>query len=265
MAVHNYTLKSDGTGTHVSIVTWEADAQAAHGVGDQTILECYKGTTINGGWQADGSLREQLIVAGWTTSLADDVTIKAAAGEEHNGVELSNGGNGFALVTDTVTTIDFQVFGTLQAIELIAENSATCVDVSAGTTVVLDKCIITNGDQTTGSSPQTVQIGASTVTMRNCLLKSNRWVCDARSGTATINNCTLVKQNDAVTGGNGYVGGDLINCIGYGFAQGLAATASQSYCATSDGSASGTGAVTGLVEADFTDYAGEHPAVSLMV
>ena len=95
MADNLSTLSSDGlagtpTGTgarYVLASTWE-NAQQTNLVtaGDTATLECYKGTTVEGAWNADGELNDNCNINGWTTGATNFITIKAAAGQEHNGV-----------------------------------------------------------------------------------------------------------------------------------------------------------------------------------
>jgi hypothetical protein len=103
MTVHLSTLSSNGlegtpTGSgaqYVLMSTWEAAQQSNHGAGDQSILECYKGTTTEGSWDADGYLvDDQFTIQSWANLTADDyVQIKAAAGEQFTGPS-----DGFALL-----------------------------------------------------------------------------------------------------------------------------------------------------------------------
>jgi hypothetical protein len=78
------------------MIAWEAAAQGFHLAGDQTILECYAGTSTNDAWKADGTLDEKFVIDSWPNITAtDNITIRAAAGEGHGGVY----GTGFRLLS----------------------------------------------------------------------------------------------------------------------------------------------------------------------
>ena len=141
------TLSSDGlagtpteTGQRYTLIsTWEGDQQQDLVLGGNTaVLECYKGTTIEGGWNADGSLNDSVNVNGWTTDASHYVTIKAAAGNENNGVS----GAGFTLTSINSTNIvsssedytrilDIEVVGTR-----ISTSAQTCINFTSNDMVV---------------------------------------------------------------------------------------------------------------------------------
>ena len=121
------TLKSDGTGDYVSMITWETAKQGT--LSEPEILECFKGTTVNDGWQADGSLQESVSVADWVTTPTNNIIIRAAAGENHGGVP----GVGFRLVGDFTTALSCTVDNTV--IEDISLES-TAGDFNAGSPLI---------------------------------------------------------------------------------------------------------------------------------
>ena len=150
MALNLSTLSSTGTeGTpqgagdrYTSIAAWESAAQAVHGADDQSVLQCYKGTTTTAAWQADGSLNEQLVLDGWTISAVGDILIEAAPGNEHGG--LINGG--FVLWTSGSSTITFELRQNgshIKGIEFQKRGTNSTADNvrSYGDDLIVEQCI----------------------------------------------------------------------------------------------------------------------------
>jgi hypothetical protein len=239
------TLKSTG-GDYSSIVAWESAKQGI--LSEPEILECYKGTTVEGAWQADGSLNEALQIAGWTTTAANNIVIQAAAGEEHNGVLLENGGNGFKLISTTaVSTVELHtvdlVINDIE-IEANAERSALswgAADLSVA--VYLNRVIV---NKTVGTNLAVAAINCDTraadidLTCTNCLILSTSRTVDSR-GPQKYYNC-IFDGGDMINIGASIVFTNVLSIsrVGSGW-YGNNGTATN--CAANDGTAFGTSPV----------------------
>jgi len=256
------TLKSTG-GDYSSIVTWEQTEQKdLTSTGDKHILDCYKGTTITGNWAADGSLNEEVHLIGWTTNSSYFVTIRAAAGQGHNGVP----GTGFMLASDLDTLnavlIVNQLYSKIQNIEAantLAGYTGTGV-FRIGFYSTIENCIGSMPNSTAG----TVRVFLSDFNSEadynvfiNCLayntpnnLKTGFY---AGGDPTKFINCT-----SAMTAGTDFSGSAVAivkNCAGLGGGTNFAATSygtGTDYNASVDISAPGTTVYTGI--ASGTDY-----------
>jgi hypothetical protein len=210
---------------YVSISTWESAQQAVHGAGDQSELHCYKGTTTTGAWQADGSYNGSVTIGGWTVSASDTVTIKAAAGEEHNGVRLDDGGSGFKMWTSSENNVltAQQAFLIVENIELKNSNTAAnarCMGQITFTSTngpITINGLIADLDGHNSTSVACVDLSNARVNafdISNSLIFSNEITINTNlSGAGTYTNCTFVGRGSqaqaAVPGTNKVVK----NCV----------------------------------------------------
>jgi hypothetical protein len=259
MAENLSTLSADGlkgtpTGSgarYTLMSTWESSQQGdLVTAGDNEVLECY-GDDYGG---ADGALVNNVNIAGWTTSASNNITVRAAAGEGHGGVQRRDGGTGFALYSTNNTVLYISVDHTvISGIELSSSGvEFPAIDLT-GNTVYIHSCIVWTENISGSQKCINMNQGGSVYDIRNCvIMQTAGWAFDTRNSvSATVDSCTIISDG---TGGNGAVGGDLRNCVSYGYAGAcITAVNSQSYCATEDNTASGTGAVTGVLAGDFTN------------
>jgi hypothetical protein len=245
--------------------TWESAAQGFHQVGDQTILECYKGTTTEGQWQADGSLLETVGVDGWSNVTATDyIHIKAAAGQEHNGVI----GAGFVLQAtgsfNTALNIS-ELHVDLSDIELRGQNSDNAKGLVSGNQgspwPEFNRCIFKGGNNTNANGAA-VNGGV----FINCLAYNCYTGFSANSGFRSYYayNCTAV---DCVNLGFSVSSSPSApflfeNNVAYDCAGGAWNTDGGSIEAASSNNAAddtsvttiGIGTITDVAAADFVDY-----------
>jgi hypothetical protein len=255
------TLKSTG-GDYVSIVAWEADKQG--NLTEPEILECYKGTTVNGGWQADGSLNEMGVnIDGWVASATNRIIIRAASGEEHKGVQ----GAGFRIAGTPANfgnvLIVSTAFAELADLELqnLRTSNGSCVQVqnTGADPLYIMRCIF-------ASESGACIAGIAEGIVQNCLLlggvsTSSGLSVSSFSG-AVIDNCTAIGPlASGFRSASSVASVTYKNCVAQGCdtdfddrGQGWGAQTTNN--ASGDGTAPGADSVTGVVEGDFVDYAG---------
>ena len=232
MAVNLSTLSFDGTaGTptgigsqYVSIATWEAAAQS-HGVGDQTILECYKGDgTVTGKWGADGFITDVCTLSGWSNlTPTDRITIRAAVGEGHGGVS----GAGFGIHNSSNVVFSVRVdYVTLEDIEAVTTGSSNtnyCVaQASVGSGHIFNRCIFRTISTSGTAGPRGINLTIGTGhTVTNCLAYSPSATLYGGKGftvsteNSVIENCTSVNYRDECFS-VGMDTGSNINNVAYG-------------------------------------------------
>lgn len=183
MAVITRTLKSAG-GDYTLLSTWEASEQTnLVSAGDTHVLEC-DAITLND---------NQAYIAGWTTDATHFVTIKAAVGQEHDGVS----GNGFLVQKnlppdDTVVRViqDYTVVQDIE-VECLGANSGTAAISAEGVGVEIRR-VIAKGTSNGANAAKVV--GTNTPLFENCLFINGGTACLSipDSGDALIYNCTAV-------------------------------------------------------------------------
>jgi hypothetical protein len=244
-----------GGGTfYTSIVTWEAAAQAAFDVTEPYTLECF-GDFV-------GGLNETVTIDGWTQPTpTNNLTIKAAAGEEHNGVL----GAGFYLFYDTGFDIVMNVYidnVTIQDIgfKLNSTQFSSFFGLNS-TNLLIERCWAWH--TTTVSSARVGFDFLDTVNLvcRNCLALYPGFAGFRTRGAtnAVLENCTAIGSS-LTNSGEGYASDNnqttLINCAAYNH---FVNQWSGTYNAASDSNIGqfappGTNAVSGLGAADFVNF-----------
>ena len=181
MAVITRTLKAEG-GNYTLLSTWESTEQTnLVSANDTHVLECDAFTLSN----------NQAYIAGWTTNATYFVTIKAAAGHEHNGIS----GAGFRLqkdlpANDTAIRViqDYTVIQDIE-IECIGSNSGTAAVSLEGIDTTLNR-VIAIGTVNGGFAAKVV--GNNDCNFYNCIFSkgtSTLSIPDS-AGLVTIYNCT---------------------------------------------------------------------------
>jgi parallel beta-helix repeat protein len=254
-----FTLKSTG-GDYVSMVTWEAARQGTPS--EPEILDCYIGTTTNGGWQSWGALQESVTIAGWSTSASAYPHVRAAPDDPNGSFQI------YANFVVGQHTFRLDVGSDYTRIEglFIQSHSAQVhgIALTSCSNALIEKCFINGaagsppGDQCHGISLG----GAINCTVRNCLVYGN-WdvgiVVTAVDSANTIANNTVVGAASGIGYGNVQT---YDNNVVYGNTNwqwgnwGTTYTGTARNNASSDNSQLGTNPVTAVVEADFVDYAG---------
>lgn len=249
-----HTLKSSG-GDYSLISTWESTEQRDLVALDETeTLECYKGTTVSGNWQADGSLSENVIISGWNTGVSNFITIKAAAGSEHGGAI----GAGFALKKNTTADImyidaDYTVIAGIEIVSTSTSSSALNGANANADNVTFDSVIAKSGR---GTYSGAIQLAGANSYAYNCLVYGYRRGIRFQANNTTAYNCTSV---DAFQYGFHYISGNSVtvkNCVAInsGTSDFYGSFSVVGNNASGDSSATGTGSVTGVTTSDFTDY-----------
>ena len=238
----------DGTGDYSSFATWESNEQTdLVADGEWHVLECYND------WPT--GLNERLVISGWNCDVGSSITVKAAAGNEHNGVigggfwwywtieavEISTSNHNY------IRFVDVEIASTSNASARIFRNGTTYNQIR--------RCILHAEDATTATQEV---LNLDQVTMENTLVLSGGGRgCDVRSSPgSTVNNCTIIGTGDfgLLVDANC----TMQNTVVYGYATEdvYLAAGTENNCATGDTSISGTGAVTGITTTDFNNYAG---------
>jgi hypothetical protein len=146
------TLSSDGlAGTpanggarYVLMSDWELAQRGDLTVGNTSVLECYEGTTVEGGWQADGSLIDSIqLGTGWLTDPANFITIRAAAGSE-----ATEEDNGFRIISDSIdtiiTSVDYTRFESIGIYSTNPSNAAMLLGNGDYIDLRVDSCVLIN-------------------------------------------------------------------------------------------------------------------------
>ena len=271
------TLKSTG-GDYSLMSTWESTEQTdLVAAGQSHVLECYKGTTVTGNWQADGSLFNSVTVSGWTADAANNLTIKAAAGEEHGGVSgagfwiyRTNGSTPILVNSNTSMHITIMDIEARELSGLFGRKAFETNDSNA--TCILERCIAHSSGSGT-SVGFSFAGGSASVTARNCLaigpgsaVNSTYGFWCNKTTNITLENCSSFDNSFAgfylLNDDNQH---EIRNCVAYNnttdFVNMIHWDISLNN-ASGDTTATGTGAVTGITSAAFVDYAGGdyHPA-----
>jgi hypothetical protein len=189
----------------------------------------------------------------WTTDTTRKVVLRAAAGHEHKGVRRKDGGTGF--LQEHSTTPWTLNIPNIEFIDLEIGTSGDWYVFWGGVSpTLIDRCIIAN-EAATNTSAISDDNRSVAFTIRNCLIITSKWGISVFTGgtLSIIENCTVITPTGS--GQNGIYGGTATNCVAHNFFDNCMIPSAQSYCASTDGTASGTGAVTGVVDADFVDFA----------
>ena len=257
MAVVTKTLKTSG-GDYSSQVTWESTEQTNLVTdGDSHILEV--GTS--GSFE---SFTGNFTISGWTTSATNNITIRAVAGAEHNGVPQGGSGQGSRFYS-TNNVCD------MSAVDIVIEdmemetNGATVTGIrhlsGSGKEAYIERCIV--GRSGTNGGEYSILFSSSGVgSVRNCLVidhstsaKSDGIYYEAvgtgvcENNTVNVNNDYGVKtSNTNVTAKNVVSLGNTTNDWSGTF------NASSTNNASGDSTAKGSSPVTGVVLTDGTDF-----------
>jgi len=238
------TLSSDGlAGTptnggdrYVSMIAWTADQQQNLITGGNTgILEGYRGTTVENGWDADGVLVEtgRVFLNGWDCDEANPLIIRAASGQENLGsfsdgftiklpgtadvIACDDAGvsdltfQGFHIISDLNNGTYFRYQDNLRFRRMIfsggkAVNKAGIYTRAAGTTLLeISDCIFS----ATASASCVLMRGAEVYKIRNSLLKSERYAVQYLSSgtyTADIKNSAFYASTSWMFNNTAYSG-----------------------------------------------------------
>jgi len=243
--VTRYLKPVGGVDTYTSIDAWQAGEQTDLVTpGDTHVLECHTGTY-------EGST----LISGWTTSPSNNITIKAAAGHEHNGVFGAGVLLQSSMVSAGVFTLQNDVGLTGLCLESRGATNGSCLLVSIGST---HRSLLV---RRTGAADSVAGFsGFQPAAFYNCIFE-NFYKNFNLGNTTTCYNCTSI---------GGVYGGfvldvantPLTNCVAFGSSGGdfllnkAPATIIGSGNASEDGSAGGTAPITGVTTADFYNYAG---------
>ena len=249
------TLKASA-GDYSLMSVWESTEQTdlVTASTDSHVLEC-------DGFYCD----DQLAVAGWTTSATYDITIKAAAGHEHNGIPRNDGGTGFILTTAAggntfVTSVDLNINVYDIQIEQRSSNRKALNSNYAGMVLRMYRCIISQARIRDGEYIAQIGGTGSSSTLRNCLIINRdegggKGIIYQSTGTHVMDACTIVVQfTPAVFGTTALTVTNSISIV-----QGGTASWNGSYAVASDyNGANGTdspgaNSVDNLSAADFVD------------
>jgi hypothetical protein len=243
-------IRSSG-GDYTSLSAWEAGEQRDLVAGDEVaVAECYAD------WPS--GLSNDFSMGGWTMDDTRYCKIRAAAGHEHNGVRLGQGGAGFAITSTsgfgTIRPTGFKLV--IENIEIINTNGP-CIDyfssAPANAQLHIDGCIMSSTGLSANNYAADLTGSSGNVYVRNCLVLSNQRCMDVRSNTnQVLENTTLHGDSDY-----GMMGGLLTNvvCFGHTTKDFHAPLAGSDYCASGDSTAPGSNSITGITTADFTNTA----------
>lgn len=273
MTVHLSTLSlagDKGTPTgdgarYTSMVTWWTDQSALNsdltGQGDQIVLEVYN--DFGGDFIDSGAVP----IAGATTDPVNNVTIRPAAGQRHNGTWDS----GFRLLRtanfSSALSID-QGYTVIEGIQCEGPGNGstgiTITNTSQG--VVIDGCLASGGSGGTNASGAGIAVLTSTgvaSVVRNCLILNGRAGvnCTTNAARAHVQNNTIINCNTGVRF-TGTVPVDTViqNNMVYGSSavdyEITTAPTTGSNNASSDATAVGTNSIHDVPSTVFTDFDG---------
>jgi len=245
VAIVTKTLKTSG-GDYSSFQTWESTEQTdLVAAGDSHVLEISAGEYIGGG-----------TVGAWTTDATHTITIKAAAGSEHGGIW--GAGAKLSVAGAAVLNIS-QAYVLVQDIEL-----QSGVDASGNCLAALGDPSYYTGLLIGNDAATRAVVGGVTVIssgyFHNCVIKNFNRGYYSLVSSAPVKNCTFIGNNYGA-----YVSTapafPASNCVGFDndsldFFQSKAGGWTGSGNASEDASAPGTAPITGIVAADFYNFAG---------
>ncbi len=242
---------------YTAMSSWESAQDrdlTATGDGEIAILECYND------WPT--GLSDNLTINGWTTDATRYIEIRTPESERHDGTPES----GFWM-TSAVNTLTSREHIKLIGLDIHSTEASTGTVLYIGPyeaiTATVDSCIV-HGESScyTGFA---IGAHASTVNVRNTLFTkaARNGVAAGSTATTTLYNCVIADNN---TSDNEYRQGissgattTMTNTVAYNNNRedfdGTAATLTT--CASSDSTAYGTGAITGIVSGDFNAAASE--------
>lgn len=267
---------ANGGARYTSMTDWENAQQGdltttANPAGEPStsVLTCYKGTTVNGGWDAQGHLFDNCTAQGWNSSAANNITIEAAPGSENNGVHNSGFKQYFNNTGAPLTVIDgsdLDMFVDVLNIEFENTDDGNGFNYGIdyrGSGGTIKNCMTRASYRSLGLTPS----DKGSIVLINCVSgptgpnRSPSAFFDDVSGIGDITyyNCT------ATTGCNiGFqlrsLGRFIYNCVAVGATGGdftnNAGSTTGSNCASSDGTVVtlGIGTVTGVSTADGVDF-----------
>jgi len=244
VAIVTKTLKT-ADGDYSSFATWESIEQTdLVADGDSHVLEISAGEYVGGGDVVD-----------WTTDATHFITIKAAAGSEHGGIWGAGAiitSSGVAAITSTVP------YTRIQDIELksVADGSGSTLT-SSNDTGYFERLLV----QSVAATKSTIN-GVTVLYpgyLHNCVFKNfNRGIYSL--AIAPIRNCVCIGSDRGVSVGttSAY---PIDNCVGFDnvvadFSQSKSGGWTGSGNASEDATAPGTAPITGIVAADFYNFAG---------
>lgn len=242
------------TGTFQSAEAIEVDASnyvTTTDAGDSPIavLECYGFdlTETNG-----------VGIGGWTVDATNFTIIRAAGDGVHKGAFRADGGTGFRINASTGggAIRAGQGYIVVEGIEVRSTSTLVALATASNThtNIKYKNCLIEALSIST--SIAAASIGDSG-TLEGCIIVTSGRGIDLRSPTpTTMDNCTVIASGSATYGILTDSGVTLRNCVAVGFATEdvLGVPGTELNCATGDTSISGTGAVTGVVLTDGTDF-----------
>ena len=230
-----------------------AEATDQQVLSEPYVLECYAGT-----------ISDIVDWADWTTSELNNITIKAAAGEEHKGVI----GAGFIMEQPTGTILQTtNNWIVIQDITVRVEPNVNSICYKiVGTDSLVQRCIAIVNNQTGGTVTGFITSGQRTV-IRNCLgyrsnitSSGNCYLFNNNSNSASIYSCTAVQGENNVYSNSVNIGRVFNNIVSFdAFASDYTSnviSSGSSYLASSDLTATAPHSFTGVVDADFEDFAG---------
>lgn len=252
-------------GDYTDVTSWEAD------LGGATSSDFVTNTEVVIGEIANENISEtSVLVLGATTNSTYKWVLRAQSGAEHGGIPGAG-----ARVTFSTTSAAFQArnFIDIEGIELIGSASSTNVIIQAhpfeDVSVNVNRCIL-NGNGATNSNNHGFDSRNRLVTdtIKNTLFFDFGGFAIAAfytNPTVNIYNCGAADCNlsDNASRGGFHAGQSkytYTNCFAYNCgstnqADFFSSGATLSYCASTDTTATGTGAVTGIGSGDFNNAA----------
>ena len=247
------TLKSTG-GSYSLMSEWQAALPAT--LTEPEILECYVGTTVNGGWQADGSLNDSVVVNN-TANATNFITVRAADGQGHGGDPDA----GFMMYTSSnynfrPMRIDSD-YTVVEGIRVNHPGRGSSIYMPTDGFQAIRNCIITQSGGT--AVAYALRNEANNTTVENCVvIGGGAGYPGGSAKVQTVKNVTVINSTSSegfrIRGG----ASSVQNVVAYGTVSGvdldISGPSTDTNNASGDTSAIGTGAVTGVVEGDFVDF-----------
>lgn len=237
----NISTYGDGTRDYCSLSIWEMDTDTALTTSEVTeVLECYADSA---------SFDDSTDLAGATANANYHRIIRAAPGEGHDGTPGT--GVHFNRTTGTRGIELSEAFASLQdlVISLITNDASAAFAVlsaTGGSNNLVTNCLVKATNSGAGDAHAiTYSGGATAFSAINCLAyeSDNSGFLLGSAGTITIYNCTAIDNDLGFDRNSGTV--TCTNCLANGNTSGdFDGTITQSYNASGDATASGTGSRT---------------------
>jgi hypothetical protein len=189
------TVKPGGGGDYTSLNAWESAERANLVATDKIkVVEVY-----SGGNAATGEV--DILNATWVTDTAHYIEIRAASGQQHNGVWDTN--KAYWESSGYGSDFERDVRVTKMQVRTTTGYSPIYFGLASGREAIVDSCIIKRTGSTVARN--TLWLNGGAITVKNCIVTSDvispgpaQVITRGGSGTVVVYNCTIISGNVGV-------------------------------------------------------------------